>query len=83
MQKEAFFSKTQTITIRDQTEWPETIEAGWNRLVKPNSFSIYKNALKFISKKGFNKKPYGNGNAARLIINRILKLHHSKIGKQN
>ena len=39
LQKEAFFSKTQVITIRGQTEWPETIEAGWNRLVKPNNFS--------------------------------------------
>ena len=83
LQKEAFFSKTQVITIRDQTEWPETIEAGWNRFVRPNNFSIYKNALKFISKKGFNKKPYGNGNAAKLIINRILKLHHSKLSKRN
>lgn len=30
MQKESFFSKVQTLTIRDETEWPETIDAGWN-----------------------------------------------------
>lgn len=78
LQKEAFFSKKQAITIRDQTEWPETIEAGWNRLVKPNSFSIYENVLKSISKKGYNKKPYGKGNTASLILNKIIKLQHSK-----
>jgi UDP-GlcNAc3NAcA epimerase len=61
LQKEAFFSKTQAITVRDQTEWPETIEAGWNRLVKPNNFSIYKNALKFISKKGLTKNLMATG----------------------
>ena len=78
LQKEAFFSKTQVITIRGQTEWPETIEAGWNRLVKPNNFSIYDNVLKSISKKGYNKRPYGKGNAARLILKKIIKLYHSK-----
>ena len=35
MQKEAFFAKTQTLTIRNETEWPETIRAGYNRLVNP------------------------------------------------
>lgn len=32
MQKEAFFSRTQTLTVRDETEWKETVDLGWNRL---------------------------------------------------
>ena len=71
MQKEAFFAKTQTLTIRNESEWPETINAKWNRLVDPKEKLVYIIAKKYINSKGKSSKPYGNGNAATLILKNI------------
>lgn len=44
LQKESYMMKRQTITLRDSTEWVETIDAGWNRLCEPE-IDVFSDAL--------------------------------------
>jgi UDP-N-acetylglucosamine 2-epimerase (non-hydrolysing)/UDP-GlcNAc3NAcA epimerase len=50
VQKEAFWLKVPCITLRDETEWIETVNLGWNRLVGSNVEKILEAVrdLKFV-----------------------------------
>jgi UDP-GlcNAc3NAcA epimerase len=73
VQKEAFFYGIPCITMRDETEWVETVESGWNRLAPPLSGKILESTLDALSALPSTKpEPYGNGDAATLIVEKIL-----------
>ena len=69
VQKEAFFYKTPCITLRDETEWVETVELGWNQVAGANMDEIL-NAFnnKDIHKSIKQYEPYGDGFSANKII---------------
>lgn len=66
VQKEAFFMHKPCITLRDETEWIETVANGWNVLVGTNKDKILDSILNFHPLQKQNKL-FGNGNAAELI----------------
>ena len=71
LQKEAYFAKTPCLTLRDQTEWTETINNGWNKLIQIKKEIIIKNILAKIKTKT-QMKYFGDGKAAKKIT-KILK----------
>lgn len=72
VQKEAFFHKIPCVTLRDETEWTELVESGWNRLITPqDSLEIFNQTLKAIGTHGEQIAPYGVGHAADLIVSRL------------
>jgi len=67
VQKEAYFSKVPCITLRDKTEWVETVRDGWNILVDANRGKIL-NAIQSFQPKTPQHKYFGSGNTARKIV---------------
>jgi UDP-GlcNAc3NAcA epimerase len=72
LQKEAYFLKTPCTTLRDETEWIETLENGWNVLSTVDSSSIIRNATRPLScLQQDQRMEFGEGRAAEMIVERI------------
>ncbi len=70
VQKEAFFYGVPCITMRDETEWLETIELGWNHLVGVSTQSILSAVKQSMQNppKSVSATPYGMGRTANDIL---------------
>tara|TARA_Y100001970_G_scaffold287117_1_gene410971 strand:+ start:614 stop:1684 length:1071 start_codon:yes stop_codon:yes gene_type:complete len=70
VQKEAYFFRKPCLTIRDETEWVELVDSGWNVLVGYDEKAIASGINDFEIPKDYSRF-YGNGDTAELIIDVI------------
>jgi UDP-N-acetylglucosamine 2-epimerase len=75
IQKEAYWFKVPCITLREETEWVETVRQGWNRLVGSNKEKIVEALIHFNGEKPARIQPqlFGNGKAAQRIVQTLAK----------
>lgn len=68
MQKESYWLGIPCLTLREETEWVETVKSGWNKLTGCDPGRIVKGAKRM---RPTSKRPsyYGDGRAAEHIAN--------------
>lgn len=72
VQKEAYFAQKPCFTLRQQTEWIETVQVGWNELVDLQSMDLNEVIQNKISSlPPYVHGLYGDGDAAGHIVERI------------
>ena len=81
LQKEAYFFGKPCVTTRDETEWTELVSLGANVLVGAHPSKIREgmrvqlaNRSGLLARCTVGPSPYGSGNAAKLITDRLVKL---------
>ncbi|MFZ5919274.1 MAG: non-hydrolyzing UDP-N-acetylglucosamine 2-epimerase [Chloroflexota bacterium] len=70
VQKEAFFHRVPCVTLRDETEWIELLELGWNRLAPPTDSHTVVQAIHAALHSTPRPAPnlYGDGHSAERIV---------------
>jgi len=70
VQREAYFNGIPCLTLRDETEWTETVEAGWNKLVGIQPEEVLREWTTFSPQ---HERPmiFGDGQAAQKIAGLI------------
>ena len=86
VQKEAYFFNVPCLTLRDQTEWSELVEAGCNLLVGANEEKILKGTKALLKMRRFPSVPrnfYGTGQSGNRILDIICNFLNGKHLKDN
>lgn len=72
VQKEAYILNRPCITLRTETEWTETVDAGWNLLLDPNREDLAEH-IRFFSPNGTQPEIFGD-NVAEKMVKELYKL---------
>lgn len=70
VQKEAYLARVPCITLRDTTEWTETVELGWNRLAGLEPAAVLA-ALEQLERPASHPELYGGGRAGERIVTEV------------
>ena len=74
IQKEAYYHNVPCITLRDETEWMETVESGWNQLVDADPQAIASAAEDMVRLTEIPRPLlYGDGHTAEQIVEFLMK----------
>jgi UDP-GlcNAc3NAcA epimerase len=73
LQKEAYFFQKHCVTLRDETEWTELVELGFNKLAGADEEKITLAAEEMKAKKSdFSRDLFGGGKACEVITKTLL-----------
>jgi len=70
IQKEAYFFGVPCVTLRPETEWVETVEAGWNVVVGSESSLIVREAQN-VQPPQLERRAFGDGHAGERILHTL------------
>jgi UDP-N-acetylglucosamine 2-epimerase (non-hydrolysing) len=73
VQKESYLLQVPCITIRENTEWEETVKVGWNVLTGTNTERII-NAVRNWRPTTATEPIFGNGDTSKIILDNIINI---------
>ncbi|MBU4485816.1 MAG: UDP-N-acetylglucosamine 2-epimerase (non-hydrolyzing) [Candidatus Delongbacteria bacterium] len=75
LQKEAFWFNKYCVTLRNESEWTELVENGFNSVCGYDILKIENSIIELLNKPKFDSKNYdfyGKGNASEIILKEII-----------
>jgi len=75
VQKEAFWFQVPCVTLREETEWTETVESGWNVLVGARARRIVEEVRRAAGRRPSTKARglFGDGKASEKIVQTLVR----------